>query len=93
MNRRYEKYERDPETAEKYSGSWKKIRAIYAAEHPLCEQCLKEGRYVRMEHVHHIIPLSEGGTNDPGNLMSLCKSCHSRIHAEHGDRWHKEVRR
>ena len=24
------------------------------------------------------------------NLMSLCKSCHSRIHAERGDRWRKK---
>jgi 5-methylcytosine-specific restriction protein A len=31
--------------------------------------------------------LSEGGTNKEQNLMALCKSCHSRIHAERGDRW------
>ncbi|WP_420838364.1 HNH endonuclease [Allobaculum mucilyticum] len=34
-----------------------------------------------MEQVHHIVPLSQGGTHDENNLMSLCKSCHSRIHA------------
>ena len=39
------------------------------------------------EQVHHVLPLSEGGSNDEGNLMSLCKSCHSRIHAKRGDRW------
>ena len=33
-------------------------------------------------------PLSEDGTHDRSNLGSLCKSCHSRIHAERGDRWH-----
>ena len=34
-------------------------------------------------------PLSEGGTHDRSNLIALCKSCHSRIHAERGDRWGK----
>ncbi len=89
MDRKYEKYGRDPEARKRYSGSWKKIRARYAHQHPLCEMCLKEGRAVKMEHVHHIIPLSEGGTHDEGNLMSVCMSCHSRIHAERGDRWHR----
>ena len=32
--------------------------------------------------------LSEGGTHDRSNLISLCRSCHARIHAERGDRWH-----
>ena len=31
-------------------------------------------------HVHHIIPLSHGGTNDESNLMLVCKECHHRIH-------------
>ena len=34
------------------------------------------------------IPLSEGGTHARENLIALCKSCHSKIHAERGDRWH-----
>ena len=34
-------------------------------------------------------PLSEGGTHDEDNLMSLCKRCHSKIHAERGDRWNR----
>lgn len=32
--------------------------------------------------------LSEGGTHARDNLIALCKSCHARIHAERGDRWH-----
>ena len=41
-----------------------------------------------VEEVHHKLPLAEGGTHDEGNLISLCQSCHARIHAERGDRWH-----
>ena len=29
-------------------------------------------------HCDHILELSDGGTNDPDNLMTLCRSCHSR---------------
>lgn len=34
----------------------------------------------------HILPISQGGTHDASNLMSLCQSCHTRIHHELGDR-------
>jgi 5-methylcytosine-specific restriction protein A len=41
-----------------------------------------------VEEIHHKLPLSEGGTHDRSNLIALCKSCHSQIHAKRGDRWH-----
>ena len=31
-------------------------------------------------HVHHIKPLSEGGTNQWCNLVTLCKKCHQAAH-------------
>ena len=33
-------------------------------------------------HAHHIIPLSQGGTDDPENLISLCAAHH--LHGIHG---------
>ena len=39
------------------------------------------------EEIHHKKPLSEGGTHDRSNLIALCKSCHSQIHAKRGDYW------
>lgn len=78
--KRYEKYERDPAINKRYGRAWKKIRARYVAAHPLCEMCLKEGRFTSLEIVHHIKELSDGGTHDENNLMSVCKSCHSKIH-------------
>lgn len=87
MNSRYEKYGRSPEAKKRYGRAWKRIRDRYASRHPFCEQCLEKGAAVPVEEVHHRVPLSEGGTHDEGNLVSLCKSCHSRIHAERGDRW------
>lgn len=35
--------------------------------------------------VHHIIPLSEGGTDDPSNMVLLSESDHSQITKEHRD--------
>ena len=84
--KRYEKYDRDPAVRRRYGRAWKRIRDRYAAAHPLCEQCLKEGRLTSVEEVHHILPISRGGTHDASNLMSLCQSCHTKIHHELGDR-------
>ena len=85
-NEHYERFERDPATRAGYGKQWRRIRYKYVQEHPFCEECLKRGVLVMTEQVHHIIPLAEGGTNAPEKLMSLCKSCHSRLHAERGDR-------
>ena len=87
-NRKYERYGRDPRTKKRYGRDWQRIRKRYISMHPLCEQCLKEGRLTEAEQVHHVKPLAEGGGNEYENLMSLCASCHSKIHAERGDRWH-----
>jgi 5-methylcytosine-specific restriction protein A len=58
----------------------------------LCEECLKKGKYVATQEIHHKLPLSKGGTHDWSNLIALCKECHARIHAKNGDRWHTRKR-
>lgn len=45
-----------------------------------------DGRSTLAEEVHHKIPVKRGGTHDENNLMSLCQSCHTKIHIEMGDR-------
>ena len=85
MNRAYEKYGRDKAVRRKYGRAWKRIRDKYVSQHPFCERCFEKGRLVPVDEVHHIKPLSEGGTHDQGNLIALCKSCHAKIHADRGD--------
>ena len=80
MRDSYNKYKRSPNINKKYGRAWKRIRDRYAAAHPLCEMCLKEGRFTPVDEVHHIKPVSQGGTHDESNLMSLCRSCHTKIH-------------
>ena len=84
MNQRYEKYERDSSVKKRYGKTWEKIRKRYVQMHPVCEMCFERGIIVETEEVHHKIPLSEGGTHEESNLIGLCKSCHSSIHASGG---------
>jgi len=79
--REYNKYERDPESNKRYGRNWKKIRAAFISANPLCEVCKDSGRFAPAAVVHHKKKLSDGGTNDKDNLMSMCESCHSRLHA------------
>lgn len=86
------KHIRDPESKKRYGRAWKRIRDRHIAQHPLCEVCKRNGRLTQAEEVHHILPLSHGGTHEDSNLMSLCKACHSKITAKDGDRWHNKSR-
>ena len=86
-NQNYEKYGRNKDSKRRSGRAWKRIRDKYVSQHPFCEVCDERGILVEAEEVHHKKPLSEGGTHERDNLIALCKSCHSRIHAERGDRF------
>ena len=62
-----------------YGTAWNKARKRYLETHPLCAECLKEGRYVKATDVDHIKP--HRGDNvlfwDQGNWQSLCHRHHS----------------
>ena len=70
---------RAPIHNQRYGSKWRKLRKRFLGANPLCEQCRLQGKYTIATEVHHIKPLSAGGTHDERNLMPLCKSCHSRI--------------
>lgn len=80
----YEHFHRGYKASERYGSSWRRIRSEYVKAHPLCEMCQADGRLTPVALVHHKTPLDEGGTNDFSNLMSLCKSCHNKIHNARG---------
>ena len=84
--RKYDKYERDPDVKKIYGHQWEKIRNRYIMQHPLCERCLAEGRSTLATIVHHKLPVRRGGTHAEDNLMSVCASCHNKIHSAMGDR-------
>ena len=84
---RYERYQRDPAVKKRYGRAWQRVRDRVISAHPLCERCNERGRITPAQEVHHIVPLSQGGTHDETNLMALCTSCHSEITAREGGRW------
>lgn len=57
-------------------------RALQRARHqlftlnPLCAECERQG-FVRVATQRdHIIPMAQGGTEDPSNIQGLCGECH-----------------
>lgn len=65
---------------------WRKLRLSFLKEHPLCAECLKEGKVTPAEHVHHLkSPFSKGQVNqalmyDETNLESICAYHHGLEH-------------
>ncbi|WP_080971287.1 HNH endonuclease signature motif containing protein [Haemophilus parainfluenzae] len=60
-----------------YGAQWRKIRSIVLVrDNYLCQECLKQGRFVTATTVDHITPKAHGGSDDLTNLQSLCNSCH-----------------
>ena len=90
MYAEYNKKQRDPAINARYNNDeWPIIRNEMLTAYPFCQRCRHFGRLVKSEHVHHIKPLAEGGSNDPSNLICLCHRCHSQVHAERGDYFKK----
>lgn len=44
-----------------------------------CQKCKKSGN-IKL-HVHHIVFKSNGGSDSPDNLITLCDSCHEKLHS------------
>ncbi|MFH1134398.1 MAG: HNH endonuclease signature motif containing protein [Nanoarchaeota archaeon] len=61
-----------------YGPDWNDVRrGVYRRDKFACQGCGKTN--VKL-YAHHKRPLSKGGTNDAGNIESLCRRCHAREH-------------
>jgi len=69
-----------------YGSAWEKIREqALERDRGLCQHCLAEGRSVPATQVDHVIAKAKGGTDDLGNLQSLCRDHHeAKTAAENG---------
>ena len=56
---------------------WRRLRKMLLSEEPLCRMCQGLGKATLATVVDHIIPRRAGGTDDRGNLQSLCAPCHN----------------
>jgi len=66
-----------------HSAQWRKLRAWYVKQNPLCVFCKAEGRATPVKIVDHIIPLTAGGQAlSVDNLQSTCLPHHNKKTAE-----------
>jgi len=69
-------YERERSHQLYHTSRWTKLAKAFKESHPLCQNCLKNGRVVPAEVVDHIIPFPIcGDFFDESNLQSLCRRC------------------
>ncbi len=60
-----------------YGAQWRRLRELVLSRDAwLCQPCLRAGRICLGAEVDHILSKSNGGTDDMGNLQSICKPCH-----------------
>ncbi len=60
-----------------YGREWEKLRErIIERDERLCQECLRNGRTTMGTEVDHVLPKSQGGTDDPSNLELKCGPCH-----------------
>ena len=62
-----------------YGAAWRRARKHYLEAHPLCVECMKEGKYVQATDVDHIVPHRGDPVLfwDRGNWQALCHRHHS----------------
>lgn len=65
-----------------YGPRWAADAARYFAEHPFCRRC---GGVATIRH--HVVERSDGGSDDDSNLVPMCRSCHSWLHAKKRGGW------
>lgn len=57
-------------------------KAVFYRDRGKCQECLKDVSglvfHLNVFHMDHVLPLADGGTNDPTNFQLLCEACNLR---------------
>lgn len=75
------------------SKKWRKKREyILKRDGFLCLECKKYGRHIEAKIVHHIKEIDDAPELKlkNNNLVSVCASCHNKIHYEKGGHYIKK---
>lgn len=60
---------------------WDRLRRfVHARDKGECRECGRKVSF-RKFHCHHVLEVSQNGTNHPTNLVTLCRACHEKKHA------------
>ena len=62
-----------------YTTAWDKARAAFLRQHPICEECARQGRLTPATVVDHIVPHRGNRQRfwDRDNWQALCSACHA----------------
>ena len=70
---------------------WANIReAVLRRDNYKCRECGKPCRSAEAD-VHHLLPRSTGGPDEPSNLVTLCDGCHAAHHPKLAGRLARRV--
>src|SRR6476469_10647830 len=73
------------------SADWTKVREIILLrDNHRCVECGISCRDADAD-VHHLLPRSAGGTDEPSNLVTLCDGCHAAHHPKLAGRLARRV--
>jgi RecQ family ATP-dependent DNA helicase len=73
------------------SADWANIRkAVLRRDDYKCVECGKQCRSAEAD-VHHLLPRSAGGADEPSNLVTLCDGCHAAHHPKLAGRLARRV--
>lgn len=63
-----------------YGHRWRKERAVFLAQYPLCVMCKDLGKAKAATVVDHIVPHKGNYSRfwDVGNWQALCSECHNK---------------
>lgn len=77
-----------PTRHERMTGAaWKRLRAeVFARDNYTCAYCQQSFGPTELE-CDHIEPISKGGTNEKGNLVTACGPCNRRKHGNVIELW------
>jgi len=57
-----------------------RLRAnIFERDRFRCRGCAKSA-----DEIHHMVFRSQGGSDDPSNLVAVCRNCHEQAHGRRG---------
>ena len=60
----------------------KKIRKNKVNRDSRCEICGFD--FYKVLQIHHVVPISLGGSNDNDNIICVCPNCHKMLHYAYG---------
>lgn len=67
------------------SPKWKHLRGVaLRRDHYICQICKRYGKQVQATEVHHVAHVDAAPelAYELSNLISLCHSCHNKMHPE-----------